>query len=138
MLLERRIIHIEDVLKDGEYRFVERMGVRTTLGVPMIREDGLLGVIVIWRNEVKPFTDRQVELVSTFADQAVIAIGNVRLFNETKEHAVARHAAGGVGRRSGKRVSAVEATIPARVAPRSRVHSSRPWKRTTFRFLVCG
>src|SRR5262245_10106468 len=85
VLLERRTIHIDDVLKDGEYRFVERMGVRTTLGVPMIREDGLLGVIVIWRNEVKPFTDRQIELVTTFADQAVIAIENVRLFNETKE-----------------------------------------------------
>ena len=85
VLLERRTIHIDDVLKDGEYRFVERMGVRTTLGVPMIREDGLLGVIVIWRNEVKPFTDRQVELVTTFADQAVIAIENVRLFTELQE-----------------------------------------------------
>src|SRR5215510_11708246 len=85
VLLERRTILIEDVLADSEYRFVERMGVRTTLGVPMLRDDGLLGVIVIWRNEVKPFTDRQVELVTTFADQAVIAIENVRLFNETKE-----------------------------------------------------
>ena len=60
-------------------------GYRTMLGVPMLSGSAVVGAIVVWRQEVRAFTDKQVELLTTFADQAVIAIENVRLFNETKE-----------------------------------------------------
>src|SRR5438445_5348408 len=82
--LERRTIHVADLQADPEYRYALRDvdPIRTELGVPMFRGDDILGVIILYKLEVQPFTDKQVELVETFADQAVIAIENVRLFTE--------------------------------------------------------
>jgi two-component system, NtrC family, sensor kinase len=87
-LLEGKIIHIPDVLADPDYTWAEAQklgGFRTILGVPMLREGVPIGVLALTRTEVRPFTDKQIELVSTFADQAAIAIENVRLFDEIQD-----------------------------------------------------
>ena len=87
-LLEGRVIHIPDVKVDSEYTWIDaqRLGAyRTMLCVPMLREGNPIGVILLNRNAVRPFTERQIELAMTFADQAVIAIENVRLFDEIQD-----------------------------------------------------
>ena len=88
VLLERAPIHIVDVATDPEYRMVEIQkagGYHSVFGVPLQREGTLIGVLILARREVRPFTDKQIELVQTFADQAVIAIENVRLFDEIQD-----------------------------------------------------
>jgi GAF domain-containing protein len=85
--LEGRAIQIPDVLADPEYRATEYQqifGYRTNLGVPLLRDGSTIGIFSLTRREVKPFTEEQIELVATFADQAVIAIENARLFDEVQ------------------------------------------------------
>src|SRR5262249_5798016 len=87
-LLEGRVIHIADVLADPDYGWaeVQRLGgYRTVLAVPIMRESMPIGVLTLTRSEVRPFTEKQIELVNTFADQAAIAIENVRLFEEIQD-----------------------------------------------------
>ena len=86
-ILENRTIHVADILTDPEYNrphLQDFVRVRAALGVPLVREGTVIGVFTLQRREPHPFTEKQIELVTTFADQAVIAIENVRLFNSVE------------------------------------------------------
>jgi class 3 adenylate cyclase/putative methionine-R-sulfoxide reductase with GAF domain len=83
VLLERRAIHIDDVLADPDYDFPEAQaayGFRTILGVPLLRDGEVAGVMSVWRRDVRPFSEREIAIVATFAEQALIAIENVDLY----------------------------------------------------------
>ena len=87
-ILNRDVVHIEDVNNDPQYVFIgdqRELSYRTVLAVPLLKDGAPIGALGMWRREVKPFTEGQIALIKTFADQAVIAIENVRLFQELKE-----------------------------------------------------
>jgi two-component system, NtrC family, sensor kinase len=86
-IIERKIVHIPDVFEDKEYTLwdaQEIAGYRTVLGVPLLREGASMGVLALTRSKPRSFTDKQIELLTTFADQAAIAIENVRLFESVE------------------------------------------------------
>jgi signal transduction histidine kinase/transcriptional regulator with GAF, ATPase, and Fis domain/HPt (histidine-containing phosphotransfer) domain-containing protein/ActR/RegA family two-component response regulator len=117
-LLEGEIIHIPDVLADPDYTWAEAQrlgGFRTILAVPMLREAVPIGVLALTRSEARPFTDKQLELVTTFADQAAIAIENVRLFDEEATARAAAEAA-----RDAAEVARVEAAAARADVERTR------------------
>ena len=87
-VLERQVVHIPDVLADPEYTLhtiQAAAGYRTILGVPMLRDDVVIGVMTVWRLEVRPFTDDEIRLISTFAEQAALAIALAGVLGETRE-----------------------------------------------------
>ena len=90
-VIDRTPVHIPDVLSDERAEFPEgqehsrRDGFRSILSVPMLREGESIGAIALRRIEAQPFTDKQIALLQTFADQAVIAIGNVRMFEQVRQ-----------------------------------------------------
>jgi GAF domain-containing protein len=85
--LERQTVHVADLQRDAEYTYALRDvdPIRTELGVPMFRAEEIIGIFILYKLEVQPFTEKQIELVRTFADQAVIAIENARLLNELRQ-----------------------------------------------------
>ena len=101
-VVERRTVHIPDLLTDPDYEMKEEakaVGLRTMLAVPLMREGVPIGILTLQRHAVRPFTKQQIELAETFADQAVIAIENVRLFDEVQARTTRTHRIAGAADR---------------------------------------
>ena len=129
-LVEGRVVHIADVKADPEYTFSPGLDLgdfRTAIGVPMLREGMPIGVLALTRKEVHPFTEKQIELVTTFADQAAIAIENVRLFESvearTRELAAL---AGGPAHHAGSSGADAEARLAWSAHRRYRARDQEP------------
>jgi signal transduction histidine kinase/CheY-like chemotaxis protein len=117
VLLEGRVVHIPDVLADPEYKLTESQKMeryRTLLCVPLLREGKIIGTMSLWRPEVEPFTQEEIDLVSTFADQAVIAIENVRLLQELQQRTQELTRSVGELRALGNVVQAVNSSLDLR------------------------
>jgi len=113
-LLEGRVIHIADATADPEYTLADLQrlgGYRTVLSVPMFREGVPIGVLAVLRTDVRPFTDKQIELVTTLADQAAIAIENVRLFEKEATARATAEAARDAAERAHAEAAAARADV---------------------------
>jgi signal transduction histidine kinase len=121
--LERRTVHVADIQSDPEYAYAVRdeQPIRTTLAVPMLKERDLIGTITIYRLEHRPFTAKQIELVETFADQAVIAIENARLVNELRQSLEQQTATADVLRVISSSPGALEPVFRAMLANATRI-----------------
>ncbi|MGE5337304.1 MAG: GAF domain-containing protein, partial [Gemmatimonadota bacterium] len=134
--LERHFVHVEDIvpLLDTEYPETRdnqnRFGFRTILSVPMLKEGRSIGVIGLYRDRVKPFTSAEIALVQTFADQSVIAIENVRLFNETQSALQRQTASADILRVISQSPTDVTPVFQA-IAERARLLCRADWGATT-------
>ena len=163
MLRERRPVHIEDLVADAatvhrdpvRIATIEKLGARTFLAVPLLKDGAVTGAVVIYRKEVRPFGEAQIRLLSTFADQAVIAIENARLFNETQEalehqqtaiSEVLRVISGSPSSvqpvldavsRSARRTSATRATATSSSPRAAACASARRWATSAARSTAC-